>query len=66
MIKPEAATAVVQLLLMGMRVPETCCPVFRRQVINLRICCIWLVDSVESMMMQALANPKEKKKVEQC
>jgi len=28
------------------------------QVINLRICCIWLVDSVESMMMHGLANPK--------
>jgi len=27
-------------------------------VINLRICCIWLVDSVESMKMHGLANPK--------
>jgi hypothetical protein len=25
----------------------------------LRICCIWLVDSVESMMMHRLANPKK-------
>jgi hypothetical protein len=25
---------------------------------NLRICCIWLVDSVESMMVHGLANPK--------
>jgi len=31
---------------------------FKRQVINLRNCCIWLVDSVESMMMHGLANPK--------
>jgi len=45
--KPEAATAVVELLMMGMRMPETCWPVFKRQVINLRNCCIWLADSVE-------------------
>jgi len=24
------------------------------------ICCMWLVDSVESMMMHGLANPKPK------
>jgi hypothetical protein len=30
-----------------------------KQVINLRICCILLVDSVESMMMHGLANPKQ-------
>jgi hypothetical protein len=28
---------------------------------DLRSCCIWLVDSVESMMMHGLANPKFKK-----
>ena len=28
--------------------PETCWAVFKRQVINLRGCCILLVDSVES------------------
>jgi hypothetical protein len=33
---------------MGMRMPETCWSVFKRQVMNLRICCIWLVDSVEN------------------
>jgi hypothetical protein len=33
---------------MGMRMPETCWPVFKRQVINLRSCCILLVDSVEN------------------
>jgi hypothetical protein len=47
------------LLMMGMRIPETCCVVIKRQLINLRICCIWLVDSVESMMMRGLANPKK-------
>jgi len=32
--------------------------VYKRQVIDLRNCCIWLVDSVESMMMHGLANPR--------
>jgi len=55
--KPEAATAVIELLMMDMRMPETRA-VFKRQVINLRNCCIWLVDSFECMMMHGLANPK--------
>ena len=38
--KPEAATAVVELLTMGVRTPETCCAVHKPQVINLRSCCI--------------------------
>jgi hypothetical protein len=46
-VKPEAATAVVEFLMMGMRMPETCCAAFKRQAINLRICCIWLVDLFE-------------------
>jgi hypothetical protein len=33
---------------MGMRMPETCWAVFKWQVINLRICCILLVDLVET------------------
>ena len=44
--------------MMGMRMPETCWAVFKLQVINLRSCCIWLDDSVESVMMHGLANPK--------
>jgi len=43
---------------MGMRMPETRWAVFKRQVINLRSCCILLVDSVESMTMHGLANPQ--------
>jgi hypothetical protein len=39
-VKPEAATAVVELLMMGARTPETCSAVHKRQVINLRNCCI--------------------------
>ena len=45
--KPEAATAVDELLMMGMRMPETCWALFKRQAINLRDWCIWLVDLFE-------------------
>jgi hypothetical protein len=33
---PEAATAVDKVLMMGMKMPETCCAVFKRQAIKLR------------------------------
>ena len=48
-VKPEAATAVVELLMMGVRTPEICWAVHtsKHQVINLRNCCIWLVDLFE-------------------
>jgi len=45
--KPDAATAVYKLLMMGKRMPETCWAVFERQAINLRDWCIWLVDLFE-------------------
>ena len=48
-VKPEAATAVVEFLMMGMRTPETCWAVHEHQVINLRNCCIWLVNLFEIM-----------------
>ena len=56
--KPEAATAVDELLVIGMRIPEICWAVFKRQIINLRNCCIWLVDSFEYMIMHGLTIPK--------
>jgi hypothetical protein len=62
-VKPEAATAIIELLMMGMRMPEACWAVFKRQVINLWNCCIWLVDSFECMMMHGLANPKLKSRI---
>ena len=46
-VKSEAATAVVELPTMGVRMPETCWAVCKRQVMNLRNCCIWLVDLFE-------------------
>ena len=39
-LQPEAATAVVELLMMGVRTPEACCAVHKREVINLRNFCI--------------------------
>jgi len=42
-VKPEAATAVIELLMMGGRMPETCWPVNKRQDNKLENCCIWLV-----------------------
>ena len=41
--KPEVATAVYKLLMMGMKMPKTCWAVFKRRTINLRDWCIWLV-----------------------
>jgi len=42
-IKPEAATAVIEPLTMGGRMPETCWAVNKRQDNKLKNCCIWLV-----------------------
>jgi hypothetical protein len=39
-VKPEAATAVVELLMMGVKTPETYRTVNKLQVINWRNCCI--------------------------
>jgi hypothetical protein len=48
-VKPEAATGVVELSMIGVMTPETRSAVHtsKRQVINLRNCCIWLVDLFE-------------------
>jgi hypothetical protein len=39
-VKPETATGVVELLMMGMRTPETCWAVNKSQVINWKNSCI--------------------------
>ena len=54
--KPEAATAVVELLMMGVRMPETCWAIFKRQAINPRNCCIWLVDSFKKIKKSYLID----------
>ena len=50
MVKPEAATAAVELLMMGVKTPETCWAIHKRQVINLRNCYIYLVDLFEILL----------------
>jgi hypothetical protein len=42
-VKPEAATAVIELLMMGGRTPKTCLAVNKCQDNKLENCCIWLV-----------------------
>jgi hypothetical protein len=50
---------VIAVLLVVVGPAETCSAVAKGQVINLESCCILLVNSVESMMMHGLANPKK-------
>jgi hypothetical protein len=59
-VKPEAATAVVELLMMGVRTPETCRAVNKRQAINWRNYCICWLIYLNCMMMHGLANFKFK------
>ena len=60
MIKPEAATAVIELPMMGGRTPETCWYVNKRQDNKLENCCIWLVIYSNCTMMHELTNLKKK------
>ena len=41
--KPEAATEVIELLMMGGKTPEICWAVNKRQDNKLKNCCVWLV-----------------------
>jgi hypothetical protein len=49
-VKPGAATEVVELLMMGVRTPETRQAVNKCQVINWRDCCIWLFNLFELLI----------------
>jgi hypothetical protein len=42
-VKPEVAIAVIELLMMGGKTPETCRAVNKRQDNKLKNCCTWLV-----------------------
>jgi len=53
-VKPEAATAVIELLTMGGKTPETCWAVNKRQDNKLKNCCIWLVINLNCTMMHGL------------
>jgi hypothetical protein len=57
-VKPEAATAVIELLMMGGRTPETCSAVNKHQDNKLENCCIWLVIYLNCTTMHGLTNLK--------
>ena len=57
-VKPEAATAVIELLIMGGRTPETCWAVNKRQDNKLENCCVWLVIYLNCTTMHVLTNFK--------
>ena len=57
-VKPEAATAVIELLMMDGKTPETCWAVNKRQDNKLKNCCIWLVIYLNCTMMHRLTNLK--------
>ena len=50
-VKPEAATAVIELLMMGGKMLETCLVVNKRQDNKLENCCIWLVIYLNYKML---------------
>jgi len=59
-VKPEAATAVIKLLMISGRTPETCWTVNKLQDNKLRNSCIWLVIYLNCTMMQEITNLKKK------
>jgi len=58
-VKPEAPTAVIELLMMGGRTSETCWAVNKRQDNKLENCCLWLVIYLNCTMMHRLTNLKQ-------
>jgi hypothetical protein len=59
-VKPEAATAVIELLMMEGKRPEICWALNKRQDNKLENCCIWLVIYLNCAMMHWLTNLKYK------
>ena len=57
-VKPEAATAVIELMMMGGKTPETCWTVNKRQDNKLKNCFIRLVIYLNCTMMHGLTNLK--------
>jgi hypothetical protein len=57
-IKPEAATAVIELLMMSGKTAETCWAVNKREDNKLKNCCIRLVIYLNCTMMHGLTNLK--------
>jgi hypothetical protein len=54
----SAATAVIELLMMGGKTPETCWVVNKRQDNKLENCCIWLVIYLNCTKKHGLTNLK--------
>ena len=57
-VKPEAATAVIELLMMGGKMPKTWWAVNKCQDNKLKNCCIWLVIYLNWTMMHGLTDFK--------
>jgi hypothetical protein len=57
-VKPEAANAVIELLMMDGKTPETCWAVNKRQDNKLKNCCIRLVIYLNCTMKHGLKNLK--------
>jgi hypothetical protein len=57
-VKPEAAAAVIGLLMMGGKTPETCWAVNKCQDNKLKNCCIRLVIYLNCTVMHGLTNIK--------
>ena len=57
-VKPNAATAVIELLMMGGKTPETCWAVNKHQDNKLEDCCIRLVIYLNCTVMHGLTNLK--------
>ena len=57
-VKPEATTAVIELLMICGKTPETCSAVNKRQDNKLKNCFIWLVIYLNCTMMHGLTKLK--------
>jgi hypothetical protein len=57
-VKPEAATTVIELLMMGGKTSETCWAVNKHQDNKLKNCCIRWVIYLNCTMIQGLTNLK--------
>jgi hypothetical protein len=55
-VRGWAATAVIELLMMGGKTPKTCWAVNERQDGEMKNCCIWLVICLNCTMMHVLTN----------
>jgi hypothetical protein len=55
-VKPEAAIAVTELLMMGGKTPEACWAVNKCQDNKLKNCCIWLVTCLNRRVTKSMTD----------